>query len=325
MVEPLISVGIACYNHEKYLDDFFKSLLALDYCNIELVIVDDASTDNSVKIIQSWLKIAQKKFPNIYFFAHEKNCGVSYTCNELVRKSSGKYYFAIATDDMFCPESLRTLVKYFEEDDKLMICHADAYRIPDEFCYGDSVSGEIHKYNSHKWIEYPTGEQCFDEFMEYGCICTPSVMFRKSIFDKLIFDESINNEDYPFFVEAAKNNFQFRYINEPLMLYRVSENGLSNYNEGDRERKCLLAIEEMDLIYNKWNGEYHGKKHRKIKQIFAQRILSIAAACNCRKIFIKRFWGFILNGVLFDFKDLQSWSKWFLYPVYTKCVRRKKC
>lgn len=64
--EPLVSVCVACYNHQNYVADFLESLLDQTYSNIEVIIADDCSSDNSVNIIKSYLPKLEKNLPMLF-------------------------------------------------------------------------------------------------------------------------------------------------------------------------------------------------------------------------------------------------------------------
>ena len=83
---PLVSVVVPCYNHEKYVKETIESIVNQTYKNIELIVIDDGSKDNSVKVIQ---ELADKYG---FTFIHRPNKGLSATLNEGIRLSKGKYF-----------------------------------------------------------------------------------------------------------------------------------------------------------------------------------------------------------------------------------------
>ena len=104
--KPLVSVVIPCYNHEKFVQDCIQSVIDQTYENIELIIIDDGSKDNSVKVIQ---ELADKYG---FTFIHRPNKGLSATLNEGIRLSKGKYFSAIASDDILFLEKIEKLKEY---------------------------------------------------------------------------------------------------------------------------------------------------------------------------------------------------------------------
>lgn len=88
---PLVSVICLSYNHEAYVVEALDSVINQTYPNIELLIADDCSTDNSVSVIQDWLQ----NHPNVYFSANEKNLGNTKTFNQLAKKIKRRIHYRI--------------------------------------------------------------------------------------------------------------------------------------------------------------------------------------------------------------------------------------
>src|ERR1035438_3501558 len=100
---PLVSVVTCSYNNSKYIIETLDSIKNQTYPNIEIVIVEDCSTDNSAELINEWLLT----YKGLYkFIRHEVNMGGSIPANVGLASSSGKYYSAIDTDDMMLPEKI---------------------------------------------------------------------------------------------------------------------------------------------------------------------------------------------------------------------------
>lgn len=112
--EPLVSVVIPCYNHETFVQDSIQSIIDQTYANIELIIIDDGSKDNSVDKIQEMVSLCEKRFTR-FEFRHRPNKGLSTTLNEALDWCKGKYYSVIASDDQMLEEKTVIQVKYLEE------------------------------------------------------------------------------------------------------------------------------------------------------------------------------------------------------------------
>ena len=97
---PLVSVVCLCYNHARFLREALDSVLAQTYPNIEVIVVDDCSTDGSVSIIQEYIA----KHPYIKFISTGHNRGNTTAFNMGWRASHGAYIIDFATDDALLPE-----------------------------------------------------------------------------------------------------------------------------------------------------------------------------------------------------------------------------
>ena len=96
MTEPLVSIICLCYNHAPFLKEALDSVLAQTYSNLEILVVDDVSTDNSVEVIQGYVH----RFPEIRFIRHTKNKGNCASFNEAFQISKGRFIIDFATDDV---------------------------------------------------------------------------------------------------------------------------------------------------------------------------------------------------------------------------------
>ena len=95
----LVSVLIPAYNHEKYVQEAIKSIINQTYQNIELIIIDDGSKDNSWQKIQEMKVECEKRFVRVVFKT-KINEGTTHTLNQLLNEAQGEYVYIIASDDI---------------------------------------------------------------------------------------------------------------------------------------------------------------------------------------------------------------------------------
>lgn len=108
MLYPLVSIVIPCYNHEKFIQESIKSVIDQTYKNIELIIIDDGSSDSTTLKIREMINDCTKRFVR-FEFRSRKNKGLSATLNEALEWCQGEYYSAIASDDIMLPK--KTLIQ----------------------------------------------------------------------------------------------------------------------------------------------------------------------------------------------------------------------
>jgi glycosyltransferase involved in cell wall biosynthesis len=104
---PLVSVLMTAYNRENYIAEAIESVLASDYLNFELIIVDDRSSDKTVDIIRSY----QQRDSRIRFFVNDTNLGDYPNRNQAVSKASGEYLFFVDSDDQVFVNGISLLIK----------------------------------------------------------------------------------------------------------------------------------------------------------------------------------------------------------------------
>jgi alpha-1,3-rhamnosyltransferase len=168
---PLVSVIVPCYNHEKYVKETIESILNQTYKNIELIVIDDGSKDNSVKIIQELADNHQ------FTFIHRKNKGLNSTLNELINLSKGELIAPLASDDYWDSLKIEEQVKVMLENKNVELCFTEHFDINME----SNVVGE-GKYRILK-----KEKQSFKETIYNPDFPPASLMYRKVTIEKVNF------------------------------------------------------------------------------------------------------------------------------------------
>ena len=122
--DDLISVTIAAYNHEKYVEECIRSLMAQTYRNIELLVIDDGSKDGTFKKLLELKPECEKRFARVVMETQE-NKGVYYTGNKLFAMAEGKYIYALASDDVAKPQAIETLCAFLAENPDYVLAVGD--------------------------------------------------------------------------------------------------------------------------------------------------------------------------------------------------------
>ena len=113
MDTPLVSIIIPAYNHEPFIEGAVRSALAQDYPNLELLVLDDGSKDNTYARLQQLRPACEKRFARVVF-ATQPNAGTAVTMSRLVAQCRGKYISACASDDEYLPACISTQVAVLE-------------------------------------------------------------------------------------------------------------------------------------------------------------------------------------------------------------------
>lgn len=197
---PLVSVLITTYNSEKYIKDALESILNQTYSNLEIVIIDDASIDNTLEIIQSF------KDKRIKLFVNEKNLGVSENMNKGIKLSHGKYLAVMDSDDWSYPYRIEEEVKLMEENPEVVLCSG----------YMD-VCDENLKFKNTR--TYPTTDKEIRRaIVRYNPISHPASMWRMSALLKTTLYNV--GRDYDLVVRISEFG-AYQNLPKPLIKYRV--------------------------------------------------------------------------------------------------------
>lgn len=189
--EPLVSVISLCYNHANFLKQALDSVKNQTYKNIELIIVDDNSTDNSAELIRNWLK--ENPTIKYQFIEHKENKSICFSHNEMLALTQGKYISLIATDDVYEPDKIEKQVKLFENlPEEYGVVYGDMYVIDEQ--------GNLTQSSFYKWYlngsPVPQGN-VIESYFYINPVHVLGALIKKNVFDKTgPYDESLYFEDW---------------------------------------------------------------------------------------------------------------------------------
>lgn len=177
--EPLVSVVIPSYNQGKYIEKAIHSVLSQDYIDFELLISDDASSDNSWELVQGYADSRLRVFRQPY------NLGPVGNLVFLIKKSRGKYVALLNSDDYWLPGKLGKQVALMESDPGLGACFTWADLIDDSgriITGVDEIWSDVFRQSNRsraEWLRH--------FFFKGNCICHPSMLIRRDVYDQLGF------------------------------------------------------------------------------------------------------------------------------------------
>ncbi|MEM1136044.1 MAG: glycosyltransferase [Bacteroidota bacterium] len=236
---PLVSVICLCYNQAKFVHESLSSVLEQDYKNIELIIVDDASTDNSQEVINRFLV----EHANILFIPLEKNKGNCTAFNRGLFHANGKYVIDLAADDVLLPNRISKQVNSFEKLSlNYGVIFSDALMIDQ---YGKGLKTFYKRDKDGKLIkEVPSGN-IYQALIEKMVVCSPTMMIRKAVLDELGgYDESLSYEDYDFWVRSSRS-YHYFFLDEILTKKRILPNSQSQQFYKIKNNKHLASTLEV--------------------------------------------------------------------------------
>ncbi|WP_288077668.1 glycosyltransferase [Pseudomonas sp.] len=205
---PLVSMCIPVYNHERFVCASIRSVIAQSYKNIELIVIDDGSSDSSVNVITELLEECRERFVRFAFLTRP-NAGVSATLNEGLEWSRGKYFSGLASDDAICPDKTDVLVDHLQKNPK---------------CLG--VFGSIHLIDDNgvrTGFRKKSGVYNFrDVFLLRAEVPAPASMLRREELLKVGgFDVSTRIEDWEMWLKLTHaNNSYLEVLPDLLAEYR---------------------------------------------------------------------------------------------------------
>lgn len=215
--KPLVTVICLCYNHASFAIEALESVLGQTHPNVELIVADDFSTDNSVQVINNWLK----QHPEIQFIANKENLGNTKTFNKCLKLAKGEYIIDLAADDLLKPDCITNQLKGFEETSykNVGLIYGNAELISEN---GNFINDYFKTDANRKRLQsQPTGDIYIGLLNGNNNLCSISALVKRAVFDSLNgYDENLAYEDYDFWIRASRI-YNFDYVDKILVQKRV--------------------------------------------------------------------------------------------------------
>lgn len=258
-MSALVSVICISYNHGPFVKKALESLFSQTYDSIEIIILDDASKDNSVAQIDQ--TIGDRIVKRIY---HKHNLGYTKTFNEGLSHCNGEYIIDFALDDVMKPNFIERSIQAFESSN---------VQTGVVFSNADYIDAQDHVIDNHNELllkkgmikEVPSGK-VFEWVLKRYFICTPTMVIKKEVFDRLSgYDESLAYEDFDFWVRSSRY-WQYAFIDEVLLQKRKLKNSMSS------QRYAHHFNEQMSSVFKVCQKAFHLCKNRNEFKALHERI-----------------------------------------------------
>jgi len=256
-LKPLVSVVVVTYNSAKFVIETLESIKNQDYENIELIVTDDCSKDDTVQVCTQWIQENKARFHRTQCIHDPKNTGIPHNCNRGLKASSGDYIKLIAGDDLLNSNCISRLVRYFIDHPEFQVCFSAMTKI--------DASGAV--IGSIRYTE-PGKQFTFDNQFEENEIFAPSSIFTREVFDRIgNWDESLPIEDWDFNLRLLDAGFVVNYLDEELVCYRIHGSNTTG------KEKFMFHAERSVLDKWKAHAHYKGRMRRfyKLKLCYVNR------------------------------------------------------
>jgi len=225
---PLVTVIIPSYNHEKFVTKAIESVVKQTYKNIELIVIDDGSKDHSVKKI-----LELKKWYPFKFIARE-NKGLANTLNQAIKLAKGLYITVLASDDYYLPKRIQHAIKHLNLLLKEVVAvYSDGYIVAAD-------ERKICLFSNA--YPRPLIGSAYNNLLHENWIPAMGITYRANVLKKIMYDKRFIIEDWILHLRVFKNkHYKIHFYNELDFCYRRHQNNISK--EGDLMEEQLKLMQ----------------------------------------------------------------------------------
>jgi alpha-1,3-rhamnosyltransferase len=235
MDEPLVSIVVITYNSSKFVLETLESCKEQTYKNIELIISDDASTDDTVEICKKWLRENKERFVRTKIIESKKNTGIAPNLNRGIKDVRGEWVKILAGDDYLSSNLIKIYIDFVSEKEQISVIHSNATLVNEQKrkrkkdCSAYRINQPNCKVNEQLEI-----------LLRSGPIVASTAMIKTGLYKKVgTYDERAPFwEDTPFWIKVTKAGVKLTYLNYYGTYYRRDKNSVQNNND--------------DVLYNKF-------------------------------------------------------------------------
>lgn len=228
--KPLVSVALITYNSSKYVISSLDSIFSQSYQNIELVISDDCSNDETVLICKEWLNTNKERFFNVKFSNTEFNKGISGNKNNAIKYCQGDWIKFLAGDDLLFPDCISNYIKIITKIgyENIDMLHSNIVKFKeDEIINGNILNSDFSKFRFNN--KNLSNREKYNIALRYSHYNSPTQLIKTNIVRNM---EYPFNEEYPFYddkpflLKMLKLDYKIKFININCVKYRLSDSSV---------------------------------------------------------------------------------------------------
>ena len=247
---PLVSIGVLTYNSSKYIVEALESAKDQTYANIELIVSDDCSTDNTVEVCRKWIADNKARFVNAELITVDQNTGTSANCNRQLAACKGEWIKQLAGDDALFPDAIENFVEFINQNPEAKCVVGNIREYKNTFDEDNVVDARNMHFHNNDIILKKSAEEQFRKIIHGNTFIPPTVFMNIKMTKELGgYDEKYGiYEDTPFYSKMLKAGYKAYGLNKDVLKYRSSDtnvyaNTVYLYNFKHKQMYFLLAKE----------------------------------------------------------------------------------
>lgn len=264
---PLVSVCIISYNSSSCIIETLESVKDQAYNDVELVISDDCSTDNTVEVCEKWALKNKNRFKDVQIITSSLNTGTSLNLNRGLKHAKGTWVKIMAADDLLFPHSIDAFLKYSLENNKKACISKLDY-------FGDVNKAKQKEYSYELFYNRYSKLDVSGKYKMLLSECLlpmPGLFISKELLEEIDYiDEKYPfGEEWPTYMKILERNIDLAYFDQKLVKYRSAEDSLSGKKFIDTDKGVAYTPAKRRVFNDsmKFFNDYR-KPHLKKKRMY---------------------------------------------------------
>jgi len=248
----LVSVVIVTYNSGQYVIDTLESAKNQTYKNLELIISDDCSRDDTLKVCERWINNNKERFVSTKIITVNTNTGVSANCNRGIKNTSSDWIKFMAGDDILLPNCIEDNMNYVSDHKEAKILFSYLYNFNGSFNLAKSWNKHPETFPKNLMdISFNVIDQYQKLLLSDRITYTPSYFFnKKAILSVGGYDEKLRMlEDYPMWLKLTKAGIRLHFMEKVTVAYRQHENALNNMVNFGLFKPQYKNLEKIKIVH----------------------------------------------------------------------------
>ena len=233
---PLVSVILPSYNHQQYIEETLQSIWAQSYPDIEIVVVDDCSTDLTYSILQKLQ--CKSPFP-MKVYQNKQNLGPAKSINKALHLCSGDFFTPFASDDLFMPHRYEKQIQMFQENQSLRIVYGNGYAFD-----GTDILFKLHEKDVVRLFSKEPAEVLTYLYTHVSRFTLQTALIKRDFVVSIGgWDEGGFADDWVLNIKMFQRFHDkscYGYVDEDLVHYRI--HGSNIHKNFERQKKLLLEV-----------------------------------------------------------------------------------
>lgn len=297
----LISVIVPVYNVMKYLNQCLESITGQTYTDLEIILVDDGSTDESGNLCDDWASRDER-----IVVIHKQNGGLSSARNRGLQEAHGKYISCVDSDDYIDLSMYETLIDIIESQNADVVACQFVY-FNDKGVFGDVATDKLYTYTGRELCNILTfPNEKYPRAIYTAC----TFLYKNEDRNKLYFEEGIYYEDVMYTINNLWNKKKTIFCDKNMYFYRMREDSITGVSLTNKHVDDWIHCGQQRLDFYRQNG--NSDEIKKCRRSMLCGALACKKHCSHKMKYSQKKLSKFLKEERFSFIDLVDIIVWYL-------------